>query len=139
MKRLGKGQKIALEKKTRSGLEAKALALLDSKKIDYVYEDKAQKLSYTKPETKHTYLPDLIIGGVIYELKGYMDASTRLKMQCVTISNPDKKIVMVFQRDQPIRKGSKTMYSDWCNKNNIKWMLFKDFETNILKNHVCRK
>lgn len=124
-----------LEKKSRSGLEDKARLILHKHKIQHEYEPKDKKVDYVKPATKHKYLPDLIIEGVIYELKGYMDSATRLKMECVLASNPNLEVVMVFQKDQPIRKGAKTTYTQWCDKQGLKWMMFSDFEKNILKRH----
>lgn len=118
---------------TRSGLEDKALDILTKHNIRFEYEPKNGRLNYIKPETKHTYTPDIVIDGIIYETKGYW--KDKEKMLHIKNSNPDRRIVMVFQKDLPIRKGSKTLYSVWCEKNNIEWMLFKDFEKNILKQH----
>lgn len=130
---LGRGQKEQIAQKTRSGLEVKALKLLNDNKVDYEYEPKDKKLDYVIPESKHKYLPDVVIGNVIYELKGYFDVDARNKMLHVIRSNPHQKIVMVFMKDQPIRKGSKTLYSDWCNKNNIKYLMYEQFEKIIKK------
>ena len=130
-KRLGVGQKVKLERKTRSGLEKRTLELLDSYNVRYEYENKNKKLEYRKPETHHKYLPDLIIDGVIYELKGYMDANTRLKMECVVRCNPNQRLVMVFMKDQPIRKGAKTTYTQWADKVGIEWMMITEFEQYI--------
>lgn len=135
-KRLGAGQKTQLVQKTRSGLEKRTLELLNSCNVGYEYEPKDKKLKYVKPQTSHSYLPDLIIDGVIYELKGYFDASTRLKMECVVRCNPSQKIVMVFMKDQPIRKGSKTTYTQWATKVGIEWMLIEEFNEFILSKRI---
>jgi hypothetical protein len=34
-------------------------------------------------------------------------------------SNPNIDLRLLFQRDQAIRKGSKTRYSNWCEKHNF--------------------
>lgn len=114
------------ELRTRSGLESTIIKLMDSKSIQYKYEPREELCKYEVRETR-TYLPDVVIGDKIFELKGRMTLFDRKKMKLVVEQNPDKDITMVFQRDNPIRKGSKTKYSDWCNKNNIKWMMVTDF------------
>ena len=38
-------------------------------------------------------------------------------------SNPDTLIIMVFpQPNNRLRKGSKTTYADWCDKNGLAWI-----------------
>lgn len=133
MRRKIKMNPFQLEKKSRSGLEDKARLILHKHKIQHEYEPKDGKLTYEIPATKHKYNPDLVIDGVIYEIKGYW--TDREKMVHVKNSNPDREIIMVFQKDQPIRKGAKTTYTQWCDKKGLKWMMFADFETNILKRH----
>jgi hypothetical protein len=54
---------------------------------------------------------------LILEGKGYFDSQDRKKMEAVKRDNPLLDIRIVFQRDQAIRKGSKTRYSDWSKKN----------------------
>lgn len=114
------------ELKTRSGLESTIIKMMDSKFIQYKYEPREELCKYEVREIR-TYLPDIVIGDKIFELKGRMTLFDRKKMKLVVEQNPDKDITMVFQRDNPIRKGSKTKYSDWCDKNNIKWMMVTDF------------
>lgn len=58
---------------------------------------------------------------MIIETKGKFTSQDRKKMKLVTEQYPWIDIRMLFQRDQPIRKGSKTLYSDWCRKNNIQF------------------
>lgn len=102
----------------RSGFEEKVADRLREKGIEFEYEQ--HKLAWIKPETKHTYTPDIYCGGVFYELKGYMDIDTRKLMLNVIQQHPDKKFCMVFQQpNKPIRKGSKTTYAMWCDKNKI--------------------
>lgn len=85
------------------------------------------KLDYTIPETKHKYTPDFVRGKLIYELKGRWTAIDRRKMKLLVEQHPEYEIVMVFQNPNiKINKSSKTTYADWCNKNNIKWMNYKD-------------
>lgn len=113
-------------RRTRSGLESTIVKLMDSKSIQYKYEPRELKISYRVEETK-TYLPDIVIGDRYFELKGRFTLFDRKKMKLITEQYPELDLTMVFQRDNPIRKGSKTRYSDWCDKNNIKWMMVSDF------------
>ena len=114
--------------RSRSGFEQKIKKDLEGRGIKYGYE--TVRLSYTKRSCPHcakvvdtgTYTPDFNIerpSGIdlIVEGKGYFDVADRSKMLLVKRDNPGKDIRLLFQRDQPIRKGSKTSYSSWSIKN----------------------
>lgn len=131
IKRLSKGQKIQLEQKSRSGLEDKARQILHNNNVVHSYEPKDGKLSYVQPAKNRTYLPDVVIGNTIYELKGLFSPEDREKMLHIRDCNPNWEIIMVFQRNNPIRKGSKTRYTDWCDKHNFKWLMISEFEKYI--------
>ena len=111
----------------RSGLEARVRKDLDDRGIIYEYE--TLKLPYIKmccpkckePIKKGNYIPDFIIGSLILECKGRFDSTDRAKHKAVKEAHPDKDIRILFQRDQKLSKASKTMYSEWCTKNGIKW------------------
>ena len=104
----------------RSGFEKKVAQSLESTKTKYNYESVV--LSYTIPATKHRYTPDFILeNGIIIEAKGNFTAPQRKKMAAVIEQNPDLDIRMLFMRNNPITKTSKTKYSDWCEKREIKY------------------
>lgn len=106
--------------KYRSGFEAKVAAQLEAKKIKYEYE--SVKLAYLVPESKHKYTPDFKLpNGILIEVKGKWDSDGRKKMALVMEQNPTEDIRMLFMRDQPIRKGSNTYYSDVCEKLGIEY------------------
>ncbi|UPA25355.1 hypothetical protein K6301_03895 [Shinella oryzae] len=43
-------------------------------------------------------------------------------MLAVKQENPEYKITSVFQNpNAPMKKGSKTKYSDWCENHGIEW------------------
>lgn len=90
------------------------MAFLDSQGARYEYE--SEVVYYTVPEKKHRYIPDFKINGWFCEAKGRWLANDRAKIKLVLQQNPGIKLRMLFMRDQPIRKGSKTLYSDVARK-----------------------
>lgn len=102
------------EDRGRSGYERKVMEYLEAQGVEYGYE--TDYVHYTVPETKRRYIPDFRIGNIFIEAKGRFLASDRAKVKRVLEQNPNIRLKMLFMRDQPIRKGSKTLYSDWCNK-----------------------
>lgn len=55
----------------------------------------------------------------VLEGKGYWPPPDRLSETQAVLQNPEYDIRYLFQRDQAIRKGSKTKYTDWCRKHGI--------------------
>ena len=104
----------------RSGYEKDVCARLDDLGVRFEYETK--NLYYEVSEQRK-YTPDVILpNGIILELKGRFTANDRKKMLLVIKQHPDLDIRMVFQRHtNKLFKGSKTTYSEWCEKHNIKW------------------
>ena len=109
----------------RSKFEKSFSEKLTENKIEYEYE--TVKIKYTIPASIHTYTPDFILqkkkgGQMIIETKGRLKPADRKKLEMIISQNPDMDIRLVFQNPKiKIRKGSKTMYSDWANKVGIKW------------------
>lgn len=91
-------------------------------------EREPEVLKYEVPASTHRYYPDWRIPGtdIYLETKGIWDVKARAKMLLVQAQHPDKTFIMVFQNPNlPIRKGSKTSVSAWCDKNCLKWMTFE--------------
>lgn len=126
-----KKRKTKYDAMYRSGFEEKTAIQLNDLGIEYEYEPKDKKLSWVKPETKHTYQIDLVLrNGIYVELKGYLDATTKTKMLHIISQHPDKDIRLVFMSpNTKIRKGSKTTYAMWAEKNGIKWGTVNDIPT----------
>jgi hypothetical protein len=109
----------------RSGFEKKVAKYLEQNKIPFEYE--TLKVPYTIPVKKKTYNPDFILpNGIIVEAKGLLARDVREKMALVAEQNPDLDIRILFMRDNKIAKNSKTRYSDWCKKRNIKYAVSED-------------
>jgi hypothetical protein len=105
--------------KYRSGLEKDIAAYLYKTKTAFTYEK--DKLQYTVPATKRTYIPDFKIitksGKEIFiEGKGIWVYDDRLKHLFIRNQYPHLDIRFVFSNSKSkIRKGSKTTYADICN------------------------
>lgn len=98
-------------------------AVLDSLK-GITYE--ADTIEYVWPERKAKYTPDFRLpNGIYVEAKGILDLETRKKHRLLQEQHPDKDIRFVFMRNSRLYKGSKTTYTDWCDKNGFKWAIKK--------------
>jgi hypothetical protein len=107
----------------RSLFEEGVAKTLTELKVKFRYEGKHDVMVYEKPATKHKYTPDFVLpNGIVVETKGRLTTSDRQKMILVVEHNPSKDIRFVFQRAKnPIRKGSKTTYGMWADKNGFLW------------------
>lgn len=121
-KKGSKGQRArARELGFRSGFEADIAEWLEREGVDAKYEEEV--IEYTQPAKKRKYTPDFMIvsksGKKIYiETKGRWTTEDRQKHKFIKASQPDIDIRFVFQSPgTKIRKGSKTSYADYCDKN----------------------
>lgn len=118
----------------RSGFEDKVEASLKASKAVYEYEPTTYEVwveaavrgaeclecGHTKFRKKQTYTPDFVLGnGVHIEAKGRLTVDNRRKYKAFIEQYPKVKFKLLFQRNNPITRGSKTKYSDWCEKNGI--------------------
>ena len=76
--------------------------------------------------THHKYNPDFSLekkdGSTMHlETKGIWESSDRAKHLAVRAQHPELDIRLVLYADYKIYKGSKTSYSQWCDKKGIKW------------------
>lgn len=104
--------------KYRSGLEVTVSKQLLDKKIDFEYEK--TKINYIIPESSHIYNPDFRLKNkeIYIETKGRFTLADRKKHLLIKAQRPDLDIRFIFSNSNtPIRKGSKTTYADWCDKN----------------------
>lgn len=104
----------------RSGLEEKIAGDLDARGVPFEFE--GGKLLYTD-DSVHKYTWDFRLpNGIVIETKGYFTSQDRTKHLHVRRCNPEVDIRFVFQRAHTLlRKGSKTTYADWCDKNGFKY------------------
>ncbi len=108
----------AIKNGYRSGLEDVISEDLKKRGVDFGYE--TVKINWKLVENK-TYTPDFILpNGIIIESKGRFVLDDRKKHLKVREQNPDLDIRFVFSNSRnKIRKGSKTTYAMWCEKNNF--------------------
>lgn len=117
----GNWSHIQKQKGHKSGLETKIDEQLKLLGIDGEYEQ--HEIKYTIPETHHTYKPDFKLpNGIYIESKGWFLPEDRKKHLLIKEQNPDIDLRFVLQSPNgKIYKGSKTTYSQWCEKNGFKW------------------
>jgi len=108
----------AIKNGYRSGLEDVISKDLKDRGVDFGYE--TVKINWKLVENK-TYTPDFILpNGIIIESKGRFVPQDRKKHLKVREQNPKLDIRFVFSNSRnKIRKGSKTTYAMWCEKNNF--------------------
>ena len=69
------------------------------------------------------YTPDFVLpNGIIIESKGFFTVADRRKHIEIQRQHPKLDIRFVFANENSkLRKGSKTSYAKWCEKNNFKF------------------
>ena len=105
----------------RSGFENKVASALSEQSISFEYE--VTQIEYIKPQTNHKYTVDFTLpNGILIETKGRWTTEDRKKHLLIKKQHPELDIRIVFQNaSTKIRKGSKTTYGDFCDKNGIIW------------------
>lgn len=120
----------------RSGLELRIAKDLTARKIPFTYESSTISFNSKKRGAScgdcnstnilvaRTYTPDFFLdNGVIIESKGRFRPSDRTIIKDVIKSNPELDIRMVFEYNNWLTKKKKQRYSDWCDKQGIKYAL----------------
>jgi hypothetical protein len=112
----------AVRPKFKSGLEEKVADQIAAQGLDVVYE--RARVYYMYPARRAEYRPDFVLpNNIIIEAKGIFDAADRQKHLLIKRQHPEIDIRFVFQRDQPLYKGSPTKYSEWCQKFGYKYCI----------------
>lgn len=112
----------------RSGLEVNIAKSLYSraKRDKFKFKFESEGLPYRVKE--QMYVPDFKVersdGTKIYiEVKGYLDNASQKKMLAVKDCHPDKTFVFLFSKNNPVRKGAKMRYSEWCEKHGFDYAI----------------
>jgi hypothetical protein len=116
-----KVRRNAIKHGYRSGFEHKVSKQLTEEKVKFGYE--ITTVPYTVPAKNRTYLVDFTLpNGILVETKGRWTTEDRAKHLLLKQQHPELDIRIVFQNSKSkIRKGSKTTYAAWCDKNGIVW------------------
>ena len=108
---------------SRSTLEERVQENLKKRGIIYTYEP--CKLPYS---VQRNYIPDLLIGDIYVEVKGYFRQDAQRKMKSVKEQHPELDIRFLFQRASStvqgakVRKdGTKMTCSEWAERNGFTW------------------
>jgi hypothetical protein len=97
-------------------LEVSNAEHLERNCIKYEYE--TVKIRYRVQEEKEYVADFKLPNGIIIETKGRFTPDDRKKHLLIQEQYPDLDIRFVFSNsNNKIRKGSKTSYADWCDKN----------------------
>lgn len=107
----------------KSKLESTIWKQLPHKRKDIKLQYETVRLDYVM---KKTYIPDVVVDlpdgrRIFIEIKGWFRPEDRTKMIAAKAFNPDLDIRIVFAKDNPLRKGSKSHNSDWCRKHGFEY------------------
>lgn len=131
--------RFVMKNSFKSKLEVNVWGVLKKHFPSVKYEPK--KYKFIQPEIERTYIPDFKTGRkeIYIEAKGKLDLETRKKMIWFRDSNPNIKIVFLFQNpDNKITKRSKTTYAMWATDNGFDWLDFRKDWINAYK-QLCSK
>ena len=108
----------------KSKLEAEVAKTLHKEKNKYKFKFDYESQSFEYVLKPRQYWPDFIIqrsdGSLLFiEVKGYLDRDSQRKMLAVKECHPQSTFVFLFAKNNPIRKGAKMRYSDWCKKHDF--------------------
>lgn len=102
----------------RSGLESRVVRDLKRRRAKFSYESTSLEW-FPKPRW---YTPDIEITPTFFvEIKGKFTSADRSKMLQVKEAHPEIRIAFLFQRNNFIRKGSKTTYAMWARQHGFEW------------------
>ena len=111
-------RKRAIANGYRSGLEEDIGLQLKEAGVQAEYEP--FRIPYTVPIHTHNYTPDYVLpNGIVIESKGRFTPDDRKKHIYIRDEyGPSLDLRFVFNNPNgKLRKGSKTSYADWCEKN----------------------
>lgn len=108
---------------TKSTFEDRVAKKLKDAGVSFQYEPHAIPYS-----VERKYIPDLLIGSVYVELKGYFRQDAQRKMKAVKSQNPDLDIRFLFQRaSSPVqgakvrKDGTKMTCREWADRYGFVW------------------
>lgn len=82
--------------------EQKVMSNLTAKGVEFTFEPHSLTYSVTRD-----YIPDLLIGEMYVEIKGYFRQDAQRKMRAVKKQHPNKDIRFLFQKAEATIQGAK--------------------------------
>ena len=114
---------IPLMLKTKGTFEARVIEDLNERGVSYQYEP--DKMAYY---VERHYIPDLAVGNMIVDLKGYLRQDSQRKMKSIKAQYPDLDIRFVFQKASSTiqgakkrKDGSKMTCGEWADRQGFVW------------------
>ena len=109
--------------KLKGTFEERVINKLEKAGVQFEYEP--HNLPYT---VERQYYPDLLVGDIYIELKGFFRQDAQRKMKAVKAQHPDLDIRFLFQRaSSPVhgakkrKDGSKMTCAEWADRYNFIW------------------
>lgn len=103
--------------------EQRVAKKLTDQGVAFIYEPHA--LPYS---VERKYIPDLLIGDIYIELKGFFRQDAQRKMKAVKAQHPDLDIRFLFQRgNSPVhgakkrKDGTKMTCAEWADRYGFTW------------------
>lgn len=114
------------EPKFKGSFEPKAYESMQGLAKEFGYTVAYEPLTF-KIKIEQNYTPDFVLSDFKHpnpktkfiETKGYFRYEDQKKVKAFRNDYPDVEYYILFERNNPIRKGSKTTYLDWAKKNGI--------------------
>lgn len=109
--------------KLKGTFEQRVIGKLEEAGVQFEYEP--HNLPYT---VERQYYPDLLVGGIYIELKGFFRQDAQRKMKAVKAQHPDLDIRFLFQRgNSPVhgaktrKDGTKMTCGEWADRYGFIW------------------
>jgi hypothetical protein len=109
--------------KLKGTFEERVINKLEKAGVQFQYEP--HNLPYT---VERQYYPDLLVGDIYIELKGFFRQDAQRKMKAVKAQHPDLDIRFLFQRaSSPVhgakkrKDGSKMTCAEWADRYGFVW------------------
>ena len=103
--------------------EQRVMSNLTAKGVEFTFEPHSLSYNVTRD-----YIPDLLIGEVYVEIKGYFRQDAQRKMRAVKKQHPEKDIRFLFQKANATiqgakkrKDGSKMTCKEWAERYGFKY------------------
>lgn len=111
------------KRELKGKFEPKMAVLFEGLAAEYKYDCSYEPYHYDI-QIEQVYTPDFELhqpGGArkVFEVKGFFRYEDQRRVLAFKRGYPDIPYYLIFERNNPIRKGSRTTYLDWAAKHGI--------------------